>query len=180
MSAPLIHICGWPGSGKRTIARHLADLIGGKVIHNHLMLDPAGALFDRGTPDHSVLREEVRGVIYRAALTMPPDVPLIVTDALAASDAVSPLITSTLTLAVQRDSDVIPIVLDISAAENARRLTDPSRIGSGKLTDRAVLQSLRDAHALLHLPGAIVFDVTDLSAEQAAHLIADALKGTTE
>ncbi|PTD05779.1 hypothetical protein HYE67_004601 [Fusarium culmorum] len=43
MSFPIIHINGYPGVGKLTIAQKLVDLLSpsnGKLIHNHLLIDP--------------------------------------------------------------------------------------------------------------------------------------------
>ena len=168
MSAPIIHIGGWPGSGKRTIAVHLRDRIGARLIDNHLILNPASALFARGTPERAALRERLRAVMYDAALLLPADVPLILTDALAESDRHSKLVTPTLTLAKARGADLLPFVFNISPAENLRRLTDPARRDTGKLTDAAVLTDLRDKHRLLQLPGTQTIDVTDLSPAQAA------------
>lgn len=70
-TAPLIHIGGWPGAGKRTIGRIVADYSGGRLIDNHLMLDAAGAIYDRGVPGWSVLREEVREAVFAHAQACP-------------------------------------------------------------------------------------------------------------
>ncbi len=70
---------------------------------------------------------------------------------------------------------MIPFVLQIDAAENRKRLTDPARVDTGKLTDADVLEDLRARHTLLHLPGAQLLDVTNLTSYQAAENIAQAL-----
>ncbi len=170
--APVIHICGWPGSGKRTIAMELRDQIGARLIDNHLILNPASALFDRGTAQRSALRERLRAVIYDAALGLPKDVPIILTDAVAQTDAESPLVVPMLDFVAARCAQLIPFVLAIEANENRRRLSDPARIGSGKLTDADVLDDLRSRHSLLHLPEARVLDVTHLTANAAACALA--------
>ncbi len=173
MSAPVIHICGWPGSGKRTIALHLRDRIGARLIDNHLILNPASALFDRGTVERSRLREELRAVTYRAAESLPADTPLILTDALASSDAGTNLIEPTKALAAARGAPLWPVILGISNEENRRRLCDPARDGTGKLVDPAILDDLRQTHSLLRLPGVWDLDVTHLEASEAAARIAD-------
>ncbi|MBM2577665.1 hypothetical protein JQC91_15265 [Jannaschia sp. Os4] len=169
--APLVHLNGWPGTGKRTVALALAARIGARVLHSHLVLDPASALFERGTPERAALRERLRATLYEAAVGLPPEVPLIVTDALAATDAGAPLIETTLHLARARGG-LVPFVLEVGPEENARRLADPARAGTGKLTDPSVLADLRRRHALLRLPGARSVNVTDLSAEAAADRLA--------
>lgn len=148
-------------------------MIGARLIDNHLILTPANALFEREVPEHIALRAALRAVLYQAAEALPPDVPLILTDALAQSDAGSDLIEPSLALAHKRGARFVPVLLTISEDENLRRVADPSRTGIGKLTDRAILQDLRLRHELLRLPGVRELDVTDLSAAQAATRIAE-------
>ncbi|MEM9551554.1 MAG: AAA family ATPase [Pseudomonadota bacterium] len=168
MTAPVIHICGWPGSGKATIGRVLARRMGGRLIENHLMIDPAAALFERGTPAFDNLRAAVRAAILDAAETLPPEISLIVTDALAASEADRALFAPTVTLARSRGATLVAVTLEISADENRRRLLDPARSGRSKLQDPDVLDGLRHEHELLRPEGAVPLDVTTLSATEAA------------
>lgn len=169
--APVIHICGWPGSGKMTIGRVLAKQIGGRLLHNHLALDPANALFARSDPAHFDLREALRRQIYKAALTLPPDVPLIVTDALQEAEFDRRLFAPTQTLADQRGARLLAVTLGISATENRRRLTQPDRVTRSKLTQVDVLETLRDTCTLLRPAGAILIDVSNLNAQSAADKI---------
>ena len=169
--APVIHIGGWPGAGKRTIGRIVADRLGGRLIDNHLMLDAARALYARGTPGSVALREEVREVILSHARRLPADVPLILTDALADEPEAGPLFRPSVALARDRTAPLLPFVLDLSLEENQRRLTDPSRLGGAKLTDVDVLFSLRQKTGLYLPTGAVVLDVTTLSAEDVAEII---------
>lgn len=46
----LIHINGWPGTGKRTIGERLARLLDARFLHNHLILDLIDTCSDRGAP----------------------------------------------------------------------------------------------------------------------------------
>ncbi|MEO0917923.1 MAG: AAA family ATPase, partial [Pseudomonadota bacterium] len=126
-AAPVIHIGGWPGSGKRTIGRALADLCGGRLLDNHVFLDAALAVFDRGTQDCARLREDVREVILRAALTLPSHVPIILTDALSDSEADYALFKPTLDFAKDRAAPLRAVVLEIDEAENLARLTHMDR-----------------------------------------------------
>lgn len=174
MKAPIIHINGWPGTGKATIGRILAARLGGRLIDNHLMLDPAGALFDRGDPRHAQLRADIRDLIHAAALTLPADVPLIVTDALASMDEA--LFAPTRALAQARGAPLICFILDITPEENRARLTDPRRTGS-KLTDVSILNDLRTRHEPLRPDGAVALDVTNQSPDDAATLIIRTMSG---
>lgn len=167
----MIHIGGWPGAGKRTIGRIVADRLGGRLIDNHVMLDAARAIYARGTPQSAALREELRDLILSHARKLPADVPLVLTDALADEPAARPLFQPTLDLARDRGADLIVFVLDLSVDENQRRLADPSRVGSAKLTDGAVLQRIRSHERLYEPEGAVVLEVTDLSAAASGDLI---------
>lgn len=174
--APVIHIGGWPGAGKRTVGRIVARRLGGRLIDNHLMLDAAHAIHDRGTRAFGTLRGEVRDVIFQHARQLPLEVALVLTDALADEPAALPLFQPTVDLAAARGAPLRVFVLDLDPQENRRRLTDPARGGYGKLMDPDILASLR-AHETLFCPdGAITLDVTDLSPEAAAEAILSRLE----
>ncbi|MDP5216581.1 hypothetical protein Q5Y75_05075 [Ruegeria sp. 2205SS24-7] len=166
--APVVHIGGWPGAGKMTIGRIVAEALGGRLIHNHLMLDAARAIYARNTSESIAMREEVRGLILAHARRLPDDVPIILTDALADEPEAKTLFQPTLDLARDRKAPLRTFVLDLTFEENQRRLSDPSRTGSAKLTDTNVLRTLRDQEKLFLPEGAIVLDVTDMTAQTAA------------
>lgn len=171
-SAPLvIHICGWPGSGKQTIGRALAAKIGGRLIDNHLMISPASAVYNRGQPGHLKLRQQVQIGVFDHALDLPADVPIIFTNALAETPEDRALFAPFAEFARQRDARMMAVTLEISGSENEARLTDPKRIGRGKLMDISILRSHRVKLALLRPEGAIDLTVDGLTAEEAADQI---------
>lgn len=171
-TAPVIHISGWPGSGKRTIGQALAHATGGRLLDNHVFVDPARALFDRMTPEFARLREDVRAVILRAALDLPPHVPVILTDALSDTKEDYALFKPTLDFARDRRAVLHTVVLEIDEAENLARLIDAER-SAYKLKDPAILTDLRARLALLSPEGACRLDVTHLAPEAAAARIAE-------
>ncbi len=171
-AAPVIHIGGWPGSGKRTIGRALADLCGGRLLDNHIFLDAARAVFDRSTDDCARLREEVRAVVLKAASRLPSHVPVILTDALSDTEEDFALFKPTLDFARDRGAMLRAVVLEIDEAENLKRLTHPDR-GAFKLTDPDVLNDLRQRLVLLEPKDAWRLDVSSLTAEAAALRIAE-------
>jgi len=172
-AAPVIHIGGWPGAGKRTIGRLVADRLKGRCIDNHIMLDAARAIYPRGTDGSSVLREEVRAVVLRHAAALPRDVPIVFTDALADEPEAQPLFQPTVDIAETRKAPLHCFVLDLSLDENLRRLTDPARTGAAKLKDPEVLKSIRAKDRLFVPDGATQLDVSSLSADTAAQAICD-------
>ena len=81
----VVHINSWPGAGKLTIARHMAQLMGARVVDNHTLMNPALALFDRDDPNFAPARAAIRGAVLEQALLGAPNVPLIFTNALGQS-----------------------------------------------------------------------------------------------
>ncbi len=169
--APVIHIGGWPGAGKQTIGCALATLIHGRLIHNHIFLDAAQAVFERGTDECKKLREDVRAVVLRAAAMLPREVPIIFTDALSTLEADRKLFEPTRVFAKERGARLCPVVLEIDTEANLTRLTDPARKGA-KLTDPDILLDLRARFDLLEPDGALRLDATGLSPQEAAVSIA--------
>ncbi len=169
--APVIHIGGWPGAGKRTIGRIVANRMSGRLIDNHIMLDAARAIYARGTEGSLQLREEVRAVIMSHARKLPADVPVVLTDAVAKEPVSDVMMQHTLDLACDRAAQLHIFVLGVSLEENLDRLCHPARCGGAKLTDPAVLKSLRQTQQLYQPESAIYLDVTELSAAEAADAI---------
>lgn len=168
----VIHICGWPGSGKQTIARALSLRTGGRLIDNHLMINPASAVYARDEPGHPELRTEVQEVVFAHALRLPADIPVIFTNALADDERDRALYAPFAEFADRRGARLICVTLLLSEDENLRRLSDPARIGRGKLMDRDILLSYRAKHELLRPDGAVDLPVDGLSPDQAAAKIA--------
>ncbi|WP_299280523.1 hypothetical protein [uncultured Tateyamaria sp.] len=169
--APVIHIGGWPGAGKKTIGRIVAERLNGRLIHNHIMLDASRAIYARNTPESIAMREEVRSLVLAHARRLPEDVPIVLTDALADEPAAGPLFQPTLQLAKDRNAPLRAFVLDLTVEENQRRLSDPARSGGHKLTDVDLLKALRRRDRLFLPDDAVVIDVTDMSVHAAADRI---------
>ncbi|MCJ1310340.1 hypothetical protein MMC25_004004 [Agyrium rufum] len=69
MAPPFIYFNGYPGVGKLTIATALSKLIpNSKVVNNHLLIDPVGAVYDRGDPEYQPMR---KALVHPALLTLP-------------------------------------------------------------------------------------------------------------
>lgn len=173
----VLHINGWPGTGKRTIGKIVADRIGGRLLDNHVMLNPAEALFERGDPLHASLRDAVREATLEHAERLAPDVSIVLTDALSDDAEDTASFARYRRLAERRGSRLISVVLEIAPEENARRLVSPGRSDALKLTRVEVLEAMRSRYLLLRPTGieVIDLDVTELSAAAAAGQIVDLL-----
>ncbi len=168
--APIIHINGWSGSGKLTIARTLAPKIGARLLDNHTLMNTALALYDRGTPENRALRQQSRDVAFAAAADLPATSALVLTDAVSDDPYEERLFADVIALAKARQAPLIRVILNMTEAENMRRLTGPGRVEARKLTDPGILRDHRANHVLLGHddPTAIHLDVTDLSPKDAA------------
>jgi thymidylate kinase len=173
----IIHINGWPGCGKLTIARLLAGRLNGKLLDNHTLLNPAEALFERTDPLHASLRRQVRASVLGHAAQLPAGVPLILTDALADDKTDRAFFDDYRTLATTRGARLIAVLLDCERDENVRRLTSAGRAELQKLTDPDFLDQLRATYQLLRPKGVelIEIDVSALSPDEAAARIEEAL-----
>lgn len=168
----IIHINGWPGVGKLTIARELAGLMNARLLDNHTIINPAEALFERRDPLNRSLRKALRTAIFDHAARMKPGA-LILTDAISDDAFDSAIFDEYRELAQKRDARLIAVVLDCAPEINAQRLVAAGRAEKRKLTDATVLASLRASHRLLRAQGVplIELDVGALSpGEAAAHL----------
>src|SRR5262245_44240671 len=107
----IIHVNGWPGCGKLTIARFLTRRLNGKLLDNHTLLNPAEALFDRSDPLHGSLRRQVRACVLDHAARLPPSIPLVLTDALSDDATDQAMFDDYRILASRRGTRLIAVVL---------------------------------------------------------------------
>lgn len=167
----IIHINGWPGAGKRTIAHCLATQLDARLLDNHVLLNPAEALFKRDDPLHPSLRREVRRIVFAHAVQLDLATSIVATDALSTDADDIEIFEDIAALAEARRARLIPVVIDLTIDENVRRLSTPNRSEHRKLTRPEVLRQLRNDYALFYAPGAIELNVSTLSAAEAASLI---------
>jgi tRNA uridine 5-carbamoylmethylation protein Kti12 len=175
----IVHINGWPGCGKLTIARILAKRLSAKLMDNHTLLNPAEILFERADPLHSSLRKEIRSSVLDHAARMQAGVSLIFTDALSDDASDQAFFDDYRALTARRGARLVAVVLECAEDENVRRLVTAGRSDMHKLTRPEVLASMRSRYRLLRPEGldCIDLDITALSAEDAASAIASALSG---
>lgn len=137
------------GTGKLTIARHLADHLGARLADNHTLINPAEALFTRGTPLYWSLRATIRTAVLDHVRQADAGQSFLFTDALSDDAFDSRAFEDYVALASERSARFVAVVLDCSIEENLKRLTRAGRSKVHKLTDPQVLIDLRGRHALL-------------------------------
>lgn len=177
----IIHINGWPGSGKLTIARELATLLDARLLDNHTIINPAEALFERRDPLNRSLRKALRETIFAHVVQMKP-VMLLLTDAISDDAFDSALFEEYRALAAKRGAALVSIVLECSPEQNAERLVAAGRAERRKLTNPAILASLRASHRLLRPAGVplVELDVSELSPAEAAAILAERCRAALE
>ncbi|MBX5174651.1 AAA family ATPase [Rhizobium sp. NZLR1b] len=163
----IVHINGWPGTGKLTVGRLLAERLGARLIDNHTLLNPAEALFSRSDPLHASLRGQIRQAFFDHAVRADPAESFVFTDALSDDADDSAVFSWYRDLAAARGVNLVAILIDCAPEENARRLASPGRSEALKLTDTATLQRLRANYKLLRglAERTVEIDTTGLSPE---------------
>lgn len=145
----IIHLNGWPGSGKLTVAREVARKLDARLLDNHTLHDVASSLCDRHTHEYWELYYQVREIAYTRVRALPPGEVIVMTNALTfESDREREAWTAVKSLAASRGVPLVAVTLQCSLAENVRRITSESR-HHRKLRDAAPLIEWRSAFTLL-------------------------------
>jgi thymidylate kinase len=170
LAAVIIHINGWPGVGKLTVAREVARKLGARMLDNHTLHDVAIRLCDRGTPEYWDLYHRVRELAYGWIRVMPAEQVLVMTNALLAeSDREREAWQAVKQLAVDRGDTLISVILDCSLEENVRRIRSEER-RYRKMIDPAPLVDWRGKYTLLidNTTPSLTVDNTDRAPDQVA------------
>jgi hypothetical protein len=166
----LLFIYGAPASGKLTIARQVAQRSGYALFHNHLIVDALLAVFRFASPEFVALRERFWIETIEAAARTGRS--LVFT--FCPEPTVDPAFPRRVDTLVQLAGGTVTFIrLDVSEAEQERRLVVPSRTG-GKLKRIEVLRAWRTDFqaALAAMPApALSIDTTVTTAEAAADQI---------
>lgn len=176
MSFQLVVLYGRPGVGKLTVGRHLAERTGFRLFHNHLAFDLALSLFKFGSPELIDLREEVwLSSLTRAASSDLPGVIFTFAPESTVRDSFIPALQERIKGAGGR---VHFVELTCTPDELYRRLVQPDRAKYAKLRtiakyERFAAQGGFD-RPVMPTPDHVV-DTTQMSADEAAERIAEAL-----
>ena len=145
----IIHLNGWPGSGKLTVARVVARKLEARLLDNHTLHDVAARLCDRHTREYWDVYYQVRDVAFKRVRALPLHEVLVMTNALTLeSDRERQVWAGVKALAVDRGVPLVAVTLQCSLEENVRRITSEGRHHS-KLTDPAPLLEWRSTLTLL-------------------------------
>ena len=171
----IVHINSYPGVGKLTIGRALADLIGGKLLDNHSVFNVAFALTEFKSPAFYNTVRAVREIAYRRILDLPSDIPVVLTNWYSQGSAWGEENWDrAIALARERGCALNIVTLHCQPEENARRIQSPGRGARRKPQDVSFVKDNREGRPLLDRDGdrLLELDVTELSASEAAQKIA--------
>ncbi|KAJ5826813.1 hypothetical protein N7447_003576 [Penicillium robsamsonii] len=174
---PLIHINAFPGAGKLTVAKHLVALSASlKLIHNHLLINPADAVLHRTQPGYQSLRRALRTAIFTSLATEPAtfNTTYIFTDFQTKNEQGASVCVEYAQAAKNRGCLLIPIVLTCDEDENIRRITQLEREKHAKLMDVELLRMFRKGAPIFEFNDRKEFlkiDVTHLEPEEVTRII---------
>lgn len=176
----IIHLIGFAGVGKYTIAQLLAADTGAKLVDNHLLNNPVFTVIDLkngGKLDEEVWEQtrKIRHVVMDTIRTISPkEYSFIFTNCLFDHDPEDHfVITEMQELAKARNGHYIPVRLHCSTDENMRRKSNEQRCERMKPTN---IDNVARHHAeyevvKIYHENVLDLDVTELSAQQAAEHI---------
>lgn len=192
---PIIHLNGFPGTGKLTIARKLVEKLNAgppkhtsteatgyanaRLVHNHLLIDPANAILSRTQPGYQQLRKAIREAIFTSLITESSThgTIYVFTDWQSGDEVGSGVCSEFETMAQARGSQFVPILITCDEQENIRRLRGTERATWSKITDSELLLQFRQqvdpppVYEFRENEARLTVDVTSLSAEQVAEVI---------
>ena len=171
----IIHINSYPGVGKLTIGRHLAELLDGKLLDNHSIYNVAFAVTEFRTPPFYQTVRAVRDIAYARVLELPAATPIVLTNWYSEDSAWSvENWDEVIALARRRGCPLLVVILVCSPDENARRIQTKERDAKRKPRSPEMVGANRTGRPLLDRGGDALLrlDVTSLSAESAAQCIA--------
>jgi len=161
----LVIIYGAPGVGKLTVATELARLTGYRLFDNHISIDWALTLFERGTPPYGRLLDKLRFAVMEEAAQEAVD--LIFTFVYAHPND-GPML-ERLFEAVERHSAricLVRLMCDTDALE--ARIVSAERVGR-KLASLAGLRAYLERYDLSHpIPARASLEIDNTHVEAAA------------
>ena len=172
----IIVLNGYPGTGKLTIGRHLADRLQGRLVDIHTIYNLAFALTAFKSEAFYRTIRAVQALADDLILELPPDVPVIFTEILThGSDWGDEAHGRLLDLAKAR-GPLCMVELHCDLTENERRIQHPDRELSRKPRDPGMARRNHERAAVLmgaDLPDYLRLDVTHMTAEGASAAIAN-------
>ncbi|KAK8076338.1 hypothetical protein PG994_003610 [Apiospora phragmitis] len=179
---PLIHINGYPGVGKHTVARALQTLLAAhalpaRLVANHLLIDAANAVLPRAERGYHALRRSLRLVVFEALADGPAtrDQVYIFTDSQGTDIVGASTCAEFVVTARHRGCGLVSVVLSCDEGAHLERVLAADRVArGGRMVDASLAKTIREKSRIYRFSelaaegGTLEVDVTSLSPEEAA------------
>ncbi|KAK2591333.1 hypothetical protein QQS21_010986 [Conoideocrella luteorostrata] len=147
-----------------------------KLVHNHLLINPADVVLGREQDGYQDLRQRIRSAIFWSLVHEPATYSssYVFTDFQTNNHLGEKVMKEYAKCAKDRDTVYIPIVLTCDLDTNLTRCEAPDRAHSGKLVDKQLLRKFRnhtELYSFHHDYATLELDVSTLSAADAAKQI---------
>jgi len=175
----ILYLIGFPGVGKLTIAKILAEKVHFRIIDNHYINNVIFPIVDmKATPlpeEVWISTRKIRDVILETITNVSPKAySFIFTNVLCEDNAQDRQIFETIRRTAEaRDAVFVPVRLHCDPHENARRIVQPGRRERMKMTNSDKPHQIAADETLLKTDHSnlLDLDVTHLSAEAVADVI---------
>lgn len=176
----IIHLFGFPGTGKYTIAKEICTQADVKLVDNHLINNPLFSLIEKDgiTPLPDRIWDNIGKIWDVVADTIthisPQNYNFIITNALINEGKTDRGWMEKMSdVASARDGHYIPVRLTLSVEENQKRIISPDRAVRMKEINPKSPQNNAANYSVLSTAhkNELTLDVTNLPAEEAARII---------
>ncbi len=180
----VVHLIGFPGAGKYTIARSLVSVAQRHgyerfvVVDNHLTSNPVLSVLDaggvRGLPARSGITSAISAKSHRTIEELsPPGWSFVFTNVLTQANASDQAVIDRLRrLAEARGSRYVPVQVNCAEQERLRRVPNPDRAARHKWVHADGVAAFLNRERLLRADGdQLDIDVTALAPVDAADVI---------
>ena len=180
MKNTIIHLLGFPGTGKYTIAKEICKQADVKLVDNHLINNPVFTLIERDgktrLPD-TVWEQtaKIRAIVLDTMKTLShPDYNFVFTNVLVDNDPSEREIYKSIEdTAIARNANFAPVRLTCEIEENVKRVAHPDRELRMKELSPETAREFRIDHEIINTghKNEFTLDVTNLPPEEAAKII---------
>ena len=176
MRPSLIYLLGYPGVGKLTVARAIAQKSGAIVVDNQLINLPIMTLFawDGRAPLPPEIWSQIsliRHAVFETLANLTPRaLSYVLTNVLEQTREGHEMFDWVASIAVRREAVFVPVLITCELEEELRRVALAERAERLKTRDAAALREYMSAHPLFipDHPNVIHVDTTNLQPEDAA------------
>jgi broad-specificity NMP kinase len=189
VSAHLIHLIGFPGVGKLTIAKEIIRLrTEYRLVDAHLINNPIFTVtrIDGSTPFPQGVWDSVnkiRSIVLDAMANLaPPHLGFVMTNVVLDDEEDRAECLKIEAVAQKRNCAYVPVILTCDLEENRRRIVSPEREISLKATNPALPDRMHGATPLASFegyPNRIELDVTAMEAAESARIILETVDRLT-